>query len=231
MLNKLINFKFLKRIFFYISFGYITYALFENFGELSLESDLYDYKLNLILSVGFCFLSILLNAMAWRNIIIWFGQRKVSKEIIPLFISTNVLKDIPGSIWHFIERFNFLKQKSNEIVAFYATIIEPYFMLSAALLMASLGVIYYFPLIFLIIPSIFLNRFLIYFILRKLDSIKNKSIRLLNLPISKNEFDSIIEIKSIFPWNAFITEVVFILCKFLGFISCFFMYARYLVLH
>ena len=224
---KIFNLSFIKKIFFYLSISYVTYVLFRNFGKLSIDVNLNDFKLNLILTFVFCILSIILNAIAWEKIITWFGHRENTKNTITIFISTNILKYVPGSLWHFIERFNFLKQRSNDNLAFYSTLIEPYFMLSAALLMGSFGVIYYPPLILLAVPSIFLKRDLIYFIVQKLDSLKNKGIRLFNIPISKREFDSTISLNTIFPFSAFLIEVAFILFKFLGFICCFYIFNSY----
>ena len=149
---KIFNLNFIKKIFFYFSISYVIYALIKNFGQLSLDLQLNNFKINLILSFGFCLLSILLNALAWEQIIIWFGHSNNTKEIISTFISTNILKYIPGSIWHFLERFNFLKQKGDEKLAFYATIVEPYFMLAAALFLGSIGSLYFPPLILLFKP-------------------------------------------------------------------------------
>ncbi len=224
---KIFNLNFIKKIFFYFSISYVIYALIKNFGQLSLDLQLNNFKINLILSVGFCLLSILLNALAWEQIIIWFGHNNNTKEIISTFISTNILKYIPGSIWHFLERFNFLKQKGDEKLAFYATIVEPYFMLAAALFLGSIGSLYFPPLILLILPTIFLKRDLIYFTIMKIDSIKNKSFRLFKIPVSKQAFDSKIKLNSIFPWYAFFVDLFFILFKFLGFISCFYIFNSY----
>ena len=61
----------------------------------------------------------------------------------------------------------------------------------------------------------------------KLDSIKNKSIRLFNIPVSQKAFESNIKLNSTFPWQAFFVELAFILFKFLGFISCFYIFNSY----
>ena len=221
---KIFNLKIIKKLFFYSSLCYVFYALTKNFGQLSIVFEWSNYKINLILAFTFCVSSIVLNALAWKQIIIWFGHNKNSQKIIEIFIATNILKYVPGSVWHFVERFNFLKQKSSEDLAFYATLIEPYFMLSAALLMCSFGAIYFPALILFSIPAFFLRSDLIYLTIKKLDSFKNNSIRLFNIPFSKKEFESSIKFKKGFPLDAFILEIVFLSFKFFGFISCFYIF-------
>jgi len=106
----------------------------------------------------FCVLSIYLNAYAWKYIVIWFGKDFKSNNLVSFYVLTNILKYVPGGIWHFVERFNLIKKISNPQIALYSTLIEPYFMLSGSFLLASMGLIlspFYF---FLIFPLLFLNR-------------------------------------------------------------------------
>jgi len=102
------------------------------------------------LSFLFCILSIYFNAYAWKNIVKWFGKEFKSNNLVSFYVLTNILKYVPGGIWHFVERFNFIKKISNTHIALYSSIIEPYFMLSGAFLLALLGVIFS-PLYFFLI--------------------------------------------------------------------------------
>ena len=217
--SKKIKFNILKKIFFLSSISYFIYYLILNFKEIPFENQF--GKNNIYLSFLCSLLSIILNGLAWKNIIIWLGQDKNIKNLIPFFIMTNSLKYVPGGIWHFVERFNFLKRRTNQIIAFYGILVEPYFMLTAGLLLASTGLFFHLIYGVFIIPLLFLNRNLIYYILIKIESLKNRSINIINIPNSKNQFNSQIKIKSFFPIKALSFEILFVISKFLSFMLCF----------
>ena len=212
------QFNFFKKVFFILSLSYLFYLLILNFKEISFA--LYFDNFNLYFSLIFCFLSVLFNGLAWKNILIWLGSNYIKNDLTRFFIVTNSLKYVPGGVWHFVERFNFLKKKTNENIALYGTLIEPYLMLSASLLISAIGVIFNPFLIFLLLPTLFLNKRFIYFLLKILKSLKGKKFNFIS-PVSSNmELYSCIKCKSFFPLKAFLIEVVFIGSKFLAFICC-----------
>ena len=102
----------------------------------------------------------------------------------------------------------------------YSTLIEPYFMLSGSFLLASLGVIFSPLYFFLILPLVFLNKRLIYLVLKRLGSIKGKVFEVLRISYSKEQFEKRINIISFFPTRALLLEIGFILSKFIGFYFC-----------
>ena len=218
---KNINFTILKKLFFLLSLSYFCFYFLKNIDQISFNINFSRNVNYIFLSFLFCLLSIFFNALAWKNIIIWFGKTKIKKNLISFYVLTNVLKYVPGGVWHFIERYNFLKDISNPLLAFYSTLIEPYFMLCASFLLASVGIIFS-PLFFLLlIPLIFLNRKLIYSILFRLEALKGKTISALKITKINYQFEEEIKIKSFFPIRAFIMEILFVLSKFIGFIICF----------
>jgi len=219
-----INFKTFKNIFFFISIFYFTYYLIFNKEDISFEIKEEIYYIYIFLSFLFCILSVFFNGLAWKNIIIWFGQNLKNRNLISFYVLTNSLKYIPGGVWHFFERFTFLKERINDKVAFYVNLIEPYFMLSASLLLTSLGIIYNPLFLIFALPSILLHRNLIYIIIIKLQSFKNKGIRILKINYTKSQFDEKIKIKSSFPFKVLSIEILFILFKFFGFICCFYIF-------
>ena len=219
-----INFKTFKNIFFFISIFYFTYYLIFNKEDISFKIEEKIYYSYIFSSFLFCILSVFFNGLAWKNIIIWFGQNLKNYNLISFYILTNSLKYIPGGVWHFYERFTFLKKRINEKLAFFVNLIEPYFMLSASLLLTSLGVIYNPVFLIFLLPSILLHRNLIYIIIIKLQSFKNKSIRKFKINYTKSQFDEKIKIKSSFPFKILSIEILFILFKFLGFIFCFYIF-------
>ena len=217
---KKINFENLKIIFFISSLLYFCIYFFDNIDQISFDINLERNGINLFLSFLFCVLSIYLNAYAWKYIVKWFGKEFKSNNLVSFYVLTNILKYVPGGMWHFFERFNFIKKISNPQIAFYSTVIEPYFMLCGSFLLASLGLIFSPFYFFLIFPLVFLNRKFIFLILKRLGSLKAKVFVILRLPNSKSKFEDKINIISFFPTRALLLEIGFILTKFIGFYIC-----------
>ena len=217
---KKINFGCLKSIFFITSLSYFCIYFFNNIDQISFDVNLERNGINLFLSFLFCILSIYLNAYAWKYIVKWFGKEFKSNNLVSFYVLTNILKYVPGGVWHFVERFNFIKKISNPQIALYSTLIEPYFMLSGSFLLASLGLIFSPIYFFLIFPLVFLNRKLIYLVLKRIGSLKGKVFEVLRLPNSKDQFEERINIISFFPTRALILEIGFVLSKFIGFYIC-----------
>jgi len=217
---KKINFGGLKIIFFISSLLYFCIYFFYNIDQISFDINLERNGINLSLSFLFCVLSIFLNAYAWKYIVKWFGKEFKSNNLVSFYVLTNILKYVPGGIWHFVERFNFIKKISNPQIALYSTLIEPYFMLSGSFLLASMGLIFSPIYFFLIFPLVFLNRKLIYLVLKRIGSLKGKVFKVLRLPNSKYQFEERINIVSFFPSKALFLEIGFVLSKFIGFYIC-----------
>jgi len=217
---KKINFSGLKSIFFISSVLYFCIYFFYNIDQISFDINFEKNGINLSLSFLFCILSVFLNAYAWKYIVKWFGKELKSNNLISFYVLTNILKYVPGGVWHFVERFNFLKTISNPQIAWYSTLIEPYFMLSGSFLLASMGLIFSPLYIFLIVPLAFLNRKFIFLILKRLGALKGKVFEVLKLKNSKDQFEEKINIISFFPTKAFLLEIGFVLSKFIGFYIC-----------
>ena len=217
---KKINFGGLKSVFFFLSLSYFCIYFFDNIDQISFDINLERNGINLSLSFLFCVLSIYLNAYAWKYIVKWFGKEFKSNNLVSFYVLTNILKYVPGGVWHFVERFNFIKKISNPQIALYSTLIEPYFMLSGSFLLASLGLIFSPFYFFLIFPLVFLNRKFIFLILKRLGSLKGKVFEVLRLPNSKDQFEERINIISFFPTKALFLEIGFVLSKFIGFYIC-----------
>jgi hypothetical protein len=217
---KKINFGTLKVTFFLTSLLYFFIYFFQNFDQISFDINLEENIINIFLSFLFCILSIYLNAFAWKYIVQWFGKECERNNLVSFYVLTNILKYVPGGIWHFVERFNFIQKISNSQIAFYSTLIEPYFMLSGSFLIVSLGVIFS-PFYFLfILPLVFLNRKLIYLVIKRLTALKRRAFEVLRLTNSKDKFEKRINIISFFPIRAFLLEIGFVFSKFIGFYIC-----------
>ena len=218
---KKINFVDLKKTFFIFSLAYFFIYFFNNFNQISFNLNVEKSLIYIVFSFLFCLFSVYLNAAAWKKIVLWFGDIEPKNNLISFYVLTNILKYVPGGIWHFYERYNFIKDASNPQVALYSTLIEPYFMLSASLLLSSLGAIFTPFYILLIVPFFFLNRKLIYFVLHKLESLKSKALDILKIKGSDYKLKKRIKLVTFFPAKAFFLEVGFVLSKFIGFLICF----------
>ena len=107
---KKINFGCLKSIFFITSLSYFFIYFFINIDQISFEVNLERNGINLSLSFLFCILSIYLNAYAWKYIVRWFGKEFKSNNLVFFYVLTNILKYVPGGVWHFVERFISIKK-------------------------------------------------------------------------------------------------------------------------
>ena len=210
---KKINFGCLKSIFFITSLSYFCIYFFNNIDQISFDVNLERNGINLFLSFLFCILSIYLNAYAWKYIVRWFGKEFKSNNLVSFYVLTNILKYVPGGVWHFVERFNFIKKISNPQIALYSTLVEPYFMLSGSFFLASMGLIFSPFYIFLIVPLVFLNRKSIFLILRRFGTLKGKVFAVLKFPNSKDQFEKRINIISFFANRALFLEIGFVLSK------------------
>ena len=122
---KKINFGVLKSIFFVSSLSYFCIYFFYNFDQISFDINLERDGINLSLSFLFCVLSIYLNAYAWKYIVKWLAKELESNNLVSFYVLTNILKYVPGGMWHFVERFNFINKFSNPQIALYSPLIEP----------------------------------------------------------------------------------------------------------
>ena len=217
---KKINFGGIKSIFFISSLSYFFIYFLDNIDQISFDINFERNGINLSLSFLLCVLSIYMNAYAWKYIVKWFGKEFKSNNLVSFYVLTNILKYVPGGMWHFVERFNFIKKISNTQIALYSVLIEPYFMLSGSFLLASLGLMFSPFYFFLIFPLVFLNRKFIFLILKRLGSLKGKVFEVLRLPNSKDQFEERINIISFFPTRALFLEIGFVLSKFIGFYIC-----------
>ncbi len=102
ILLKKINFGGLKSIFFISSLLYFCIYFFYNIEQISFDINLERNGISLSLSFLFCVLSIYLNAYAWKYIVKWFGIEFKSNNLVSFYVLTNILKYVPGGVWHFV---------------------------------------------------------------------------------------------------------------------------------
>ena len=93
----------------------------------------------LVLGLAASWLSLVINAIAWRVLVAWLGSRTEDLALVPLYLRTNLLKYLPGGIWHFVERLRTLQSSIGVNRALGSVLLEPLVMAVAALLWVPFG--------------------------------------------------------------------------------------------
>ncbi len=202
------------------SLFFICYSIGLNIDKLRDQSiDKFDF-LWLFLGVFISWISMIINAYGWKSIFYWLGYEANQINLISLFLRTNLLKYLPGGIWHFFERVRFLKQYTNQSLSLAPVILEPLLMASAALAWVPFGdfnkgfsIIYWFPL-FLFIGR-FKNTVLI-----KLGSIKVSQMKRIDPALNTHNLGLSIVESNRYPFVPLLIEMIFILFRFGGFWCC-----------
>ena len=175
----------------------------------------------LILSLLFSLFSLFLNAFAWRALLAWLGYISSEINLIPLFLSSNLLKYLPGGIWHFVERVRVLKNYIGPGKALSSVLLEPLLMSAAALAWVPLGGWQSGIGLLCIFPSfLFIRRFREP-LLRRLERTKVKQIKKIALETEMSSTINLIVLgKDDYPFKAFSIEMLFVLMRYLGFWCC-----------
>ena len=63
----------------------------------------------LLLGMGLTWASILINGLAWWVLVAWLGHPPADVALVPLFVRSNLLKYLPGGVWHLLERVRVLR--------------------------------------------------------------------------------------------------------------------------
>ena len=85
-----------------ICFTFLGTSIYGNFESLSDQTIARQEILWLLAGILFSFLSIIINAYAWKFLINNIGCNPTNLKIIKIFLATNIYKYLPGGIWHFV---------------------------------------------------------------------------------------------------------------------------------
>ena len=205
-----------------ICFVFLGTSIYGNFESLSNQTITSEKILWLLLGIVFSFLSIIINAYAWKLLINNIGCDINNLNIVKLFLATNIYKYLPGGIWHFVSRYNTLRLKLSHEKSIESILLEPILMLVAGFVFIpfrsfNLSVyILCWSSTLLFLPS--LRQFLI----KKLRVIKanifknNDNIKDLNLVRNSQNISK----RIFYPYKPLFVEIIFILFRFLGFLCC-----------
>ena len=205
-----------------ICFGFLGNSIYRNFESLSNQEIAAREILWLLAGILFSFLSIIINAYAWKLLINNIGCNSKNLNIVKLFLATNIYKYLPGGIWHFVSRYNALRLKFTTEKSIEAIVLEPLLMLVAGFVFIPFGDLNIF--VFILCWSsalVFLPAFR-QFLIEKLrmmkgtiftnnEHLKDSDLISNNKNISKQMF---------YPFKPLFVEIIFVLLRFLGFSCC-----------
>ena len=205
-----------------ICFAFLGTSIYGNFESLSNQIIGRQEILWLLGGILFSFLSIIINAFAWKLLINNIGCNTNNLDIIKIFLVTNIYKYLPGGIWHFVSRFNDLRLELSTEKSVESILLEPLLMLVAGLIFLPLGSFNIVIFIFCWSSTLFFlpafRRFLIKKLMKmksnfftKIDHLKGRNLGKNNQNISRKMF---------YPYKPLFVEIIFVLFRFLGFLCC-----------
>ena len=118
------------------SLGFVAWALAGHVAGLRDLSISARGWLWLLLGLGLSWLSLVVNALAWRVLVNWLGHGTEGLALVPRIQSAQVS---PGGIWHFVDRLRTLQPRLGTNRALVSVLLEPLVMAVAALLWVPFG--------------------------------------------------------------------------------------------
>ena len=123
----------------FLTLGFVGWALAghaKGLSELSISTRGWWW---LVTGLGLSWLSLVVNALAWKVLVAWLGHGSGPVPLVPLYLSSNLLKYLPGGVWHFLRRVRALGPSIGTGPALVSVLLEPMLMAVAAVLWIPLG--------------------------------------------------------------------------------------------
>ena len=211
----------IKFIVFFVSLIFVANAIAKNTSSLFLISlNIYSY-LFLLIAIFITSIGLIINALAWKKLLYWLGYRSTNIDLVKLFLSTNLLKYIPGGIWHLVQRFRVLNEVLGHGSSIAAVLLEPLLMVVAALILAApgdlnsgIGILYLFP-------SLIFFKYFREPLLITLEKIKIKNINeFVSSKLSIGSLDKFGTRSLSYPFAPLFIEIIFVFLRFIGYWLC-----------
>ena len=204
------------------SLGFIAVALAQQSEQLlriQLDAAAWGWLSLGLLLTG---ISIPVNGWAWRQVLLWLGHPPREIAVVPLFVRSNLLKYLPGGIWHLVERVRVLRPLIGAGPALAGVILDPLLIVAAASLLLSFGgwqhgllLLSPLPLLLLMVPRAREP------ILRRLELGKARQLEAADTGSLGPGSPSLgAAPRNGAPWQALLIELVFVLVRFGGFACC-----------
>ena len=198
------------------SLAFIGVALQKQSGQLQELSLSQEGWCLLFLGFGLTWLSILINGSAWRILLTWMGHNPDGIAIVPLFVRSNLLKYLPGGIWHFVERVRQLRPVIGGGPALAGVILDPLLIVAASVLLMSFGGWQRGLVLVAPLPALLLLPRWREPLLLRLE--RSKAAQLQSAGTGELELEG--SGRGGYPWTPFLAELVFVLVRFAGFFCC-----------
>ena len=175
----------------------------------------------LVLALGLSWLSLVVNAGAWKVLVGWLGHGTGSIPLVPLYLSSNLLKYLPGGVWHFLQRVRALGPSIGTGPALVSVLLEPMLMAVAALLCVPFGgwqngLALVTPLPALLLLPRWREPLLCRLERSRLRQLNRSEPGLDSLP----PLEQLGSGREVYPWLPLMAELVFIASRFSGFWCC-----------
>jgi len=175
----------------------------------------------LLLGLNLSWLSLVVNGLAWRVLMDWLGHGVLDLALVPLYLRTNLLKYLPGGIWHFVDRLRTLQPFIGANQALVSVLLEPLVMAVAALLWVPLGGWQSGLALVCVLPLLVLMPRWREPLLTRLEQAKWKQLnRVEGESLASFDPTQLGSGRGGYPWAPLAMEMVFVLCRFAGFWCC-----------
>lgn len=198
------------------SLAFIGVALQKQSGQLQELSLSQEGWCLLFLGFGLTWLSILINGSAWRILLTWMGHNTDGIAIVPLFVRSNLLKYLPGGIWHFVERVRQLRPVIGGGPALAGVILDPLLIVAASVLLMFFGGWQRGLVLVAPLPALLLLPRWREPLLLRLE--RSKAAQLQSAGTGELEVKG--SGRGGYPWTPFLAALVFVLVRFAGFFCC-----------
>ena len=177
----------------------------------------------LLLGLGLSWFSILVNSMAWRTLLVWLGHLPRGIAVVPLFVRSNLLKYLPGGIWHLVERVRLLRPHIGAGPAMAAVILDPLLIAAASVLLMAAGGWQNGLLLIAPVPALLMLPRWREPILRRLERAKARQLDSSAEQLRQGaplENELVGSGRGGYPWLPLAWQLGFVICRFAGFYCC-----------
>lgn len=192
---------------------FIAVALAQQAGQLRQLSLVANGWWWLVLGLGLTWLSILINGLAWRDLLIWLRHPPQGVAVVPLFVRSNLLKYLPGGIWHLVERVRVLRPAIGGGPALAGVILDPLLIVAASVLVVVAGGWQQGLALLAPWPALLMMSRWREPLLRRLERSKAAQLQ----SVWSGPLESEGSGRGGYPWRPLGLQLLFVLCRFAGF--------------
>jgi len=192
---------------------FIAVALAQQAGQLRQLSLVANGWWWLVLGLGLTWLSILINGLAWRDLLIWLRHPPQGVAVVPLFVRSNLLKYLPGGIWHLVERVRVLRPAIGGGPALAGVILDPLLIVAASVLVVVAGGWQQGLALLAPWPALLMMSRWREPLLRRLERSKAAQLQ----SVGGGPLESEGSGRGGYPWRPLSLQLLFVVCRFAGF--------------